>query len=169
MFSRNFYTDWYFYNKLVKEIKSRNRSQFFEKPLLTVWGIPFFKKPRKTILSKEWKKTIMQRTSLAWIHIFYTISFFLSGTLREKCPNSEFFLVRIFPYSDWIRGDTKYLSVFSPNAAKYGPEKTPYLDTFHAVVIIMCQEKRSKPLWNKNWSLFNERLASKNHALHQNT
>ena len=26
-----------------------------------------------------------------------------------------------------------YLSVFSPNAGKYGPEKTPYLDTFHAV------------------------------------
>ena len=28
---------------------------------------------------------------------------------------------------------TKYLSLFSPNAGKYGPEKTPYLDTFHAV------------------------------------
>ena len=28
---------------------------------------------------------------------------------------------------------TKYLSVFSPNAGKYGPEKTPYLDNFHAV------------------------------------
>ena len=27
----------------------------------------------------------------------------------------------------------QYLSVFSPNAGKYGPEKTPYLDTFHAV------------------------------------
>ena len=24
-------------------------------------------------------------------------------------------------------------SVFSPNAGKYGPEKTPYLDTFHTV------------------------------------
>ena len=31
------------------------------------------------------------------------------------------FLVRIFPHSDWIRRD-KYLSVFSPNAGKYGPE-----------------------------------------------
>ena len=27
----------------------------------------------------------------------------------------------------------QYLSVFSPNAGKYGPEKTPYLDTFYAV------------------------------------
>ena len=29
---------------------------------------------------------------------------------------------------------TPYFSVFSPNAGKYGPEKTPYLDTFHAVI-----------------------------------
>ena len=28
------------------------------------------------------------------------------------------FLVCIFPYSDWIRRDTEYLSVFCPNAAK---------------------------------------------------
>ena len=31
-------------------------------------------------------------------------------------------LVRIFPHSDWIRGDTKYLSVFSSNAGKCGPK-----------------------------------------------
>ena len=30
---------------------------------------------------------------------------------------------------------TLYLSVFSPNAGKNGPEKTPYLDTFHAVTL----------------------------------
>ena len=28
-----------------------------------------------------------------------------------------------------------YLSVFSSNAGKYGPEKTPYLNTFHAVIV----------------------------------
>ena len=60
-------------------------------------------------------------------------------TQREKCLNTEFFLVRIFPHSDWMRRDTKYLSVFSPNAAKYGPEKTPYLDTFHAVMSELTQ------------------------------
>ena len=26
-----------------------------------------------------------------------------------------------------------YFPVFSPNTGKYGPEITPYLDTFHAV------------------------------------
>ena len=32
-----------------------------------------------------------------------------------------------------LRG-TPYLYVFSPNAGKYGPGKTAYFDTFHAVV-----------------------------------
>ena len=27
------------------------------------------------------------------------------------------------------------ISIFSPNTGKYGPEKTPYLDTFHAVTL----------------------------------
>ena len=54
--------------------------------------------------------------------------------LRKKCPYTGFFLVCIFPHSDWIRRDTEYLSVLSPNAGKYGPEKTAYLDTFHAVI-----------------------------------
>ena len=30
----------------------------------------------------------------------------------------------------------KYLSVFSPNAGKCGPEITPYLDTFYAVMVL---------------------------------
>ena len=34
-----------------------------------------------------------------------------------------FFLVRIFPHSDWIRRNTENLSVFSPNAGECGPEK----------------------------------------------
>ena len=46
--------------------------------------------------------------------------------MRKKCTITEFFLVPIFPHLD-------YLSLFSPNAGKYGPEKTPYLDTFRAV------------------------------------
>ena len=31
-------------------------------------------------------------------------------------------------------GNTEYFSVFSPNVGKYGPEKTPYLDTLHVVL-----------------------------------
>ena len=56
--------------------------------------------------------------------------------LREECPNIELFLVHIFPYSDWIRRFTEYLSIFRPNRGKYGPEKTPYFDTFHTVFML---------------------------------
>ena len=59
--------------------------------------------------------------------------------LREKCPNTELFLVRIYcirtEYGEILRySDT--LFVFSPNTGKYGPEITPYLDTFRAVVFL---------------------------------
>ena len=64
----------------------------------------------------------------SWVHLAS-----LNHGLREKCPNTDIFLVRIFPHSDWIRRDTEYLSVFGPNAGKYGPEKTPYLDIFYVV------------------------------------
>ena len=30
-----------------------------------------------------------------------------------------------------MRRDKEYLSVFSQNTGKYGPDKTPYLDSFH--------------------------------------
>ena len=45
-----------------------------------------------------------------------------NGTLREKCLNTEFF-------------SGPYFIVISPNTEKYGPEKTPYLDTFHTLGI----------------------------------
>ena len=32
------------------------------------------------------------------------------------------------------KNKTQHLSVFRPNTGKYGPEITPYLDTFHAVL-----------------------------------
>ena len=52
-----------------------------------------------------------------FIKISYKFEVFILCALREKCPNME------------------YLSDFSRNAGKYGPEKTPYLDTFHAAVV----------------------------------
>ena len=79
----------------------------------------------------------------------------LCSPLCEMCPNTEFFLARSFLHSDWIRRDTSYLSVFSPNAGKYGAEKTPYLDTFHAMHMSLNINhftqiiyKYHKNLWN---------------------
>ena len=65
--------------------------------------------------------------------MYNALSFLTTPTLCEKCPDTEFFLVRIFRHSDWIRRGAEYLSVFIPNTGKYRPEKTPYLDIFHTV------------------------------------
>ena len=52
-----------------------------------------------------------------------------------------FYISSYLSISHCIKGGTKgeelhcvYLFVFSPNAGKCGPEKTPYIDTFHAVL-----------------------------------
>ena len=143
--SRNVYTDWYFYKKLVKELNREIGHTFVRNHCWLSQVFHFSKNQGKPYYPRNEKNDNAEGISCLDSYFFYTISFFFF-----------FFLVRIFPHSDWIWQDTEYLSVFSPNAAKYRPEKTLYLDTFQAVVIIMCQEKRSKPLWNENWSLFNE-------------
>ena len=52
---------------------------------------------------------------------FWTVIF--TQELPEKYPNTQFFLIPIFLYSDWIRRFTEKMSVSSPNVGKYGPEK----------------------------------------------
>ena len=82
-----------------------------------------------------------------------------------KSVQIQFFLDCTFPHSDWVLGDTPYLSVFIPNAGKYGQEKTPYLDTSHAIlfrfsnvsdykvslVLICCWIKWKK--WKESYNL----------------
>ena len=50
--------------------------------------------------------------------------------LGEKFPNMEFFLVRIE-------------LLLRLNTRKYGPEKTPYLDTFHPLIQIVSNEYKA--------------------------
>ena len=66
--------------------------------------------------------SVLFSTAVSW-KIFNQI-------LREN-QSIDFFLVCIFLYSDWMQPEK-----FSPNTGKYGPEKTPYLDTFHVVKLI---------------------------------
>ena len=73
-----------------------------------------------------------------------------NGSLKEghselniawKVPVFMVFLVRIFSYSDWIRKDTPYLSLYSPNAGKYGAEKLRILTLFtqwRRMVVLSC-------------------------------
>ena len=82
-------------------------------------------------------------------------------------PNTEFFLVRIFPHSHLILRDTKHLFAFSPNAGKYVPRKTPYLDNFHAVNgsrIDPCGKSYSILDHEDNWQ-FNTTLSFPNFTI----
>ena len=51
------------------------------------------------------------------------------------------------PYFPAFGLNTERYSVFSPNAGKYGPEKTPYLDTFQGVTFLekTTGAKRPRP------------------------
>ena len=50
----------------------------------------------------------LKTTFLNNIHERFLLLFkvYPSISLRQICPNMEFFMVRILPYSDWIRKDT---------------------------------------------------------------
>ena len=89
-------------------------------------------------------------------------NFFLSFQIKpvKRTTNTAWkvskygvFLVRVSPHLDWIRRDTRYLSVFSPNAGKYGPEKVRYLDTFHTV-----KKRESKPCLNQKTTRSNAKI-----------
>ena len=56
-----------------------------------------------------------------WLIIQYT--FVIDYYTAWKVSLLGVFLVLIFQYSDWIRRGTDNLSVYSPNAGKYVPEK----------------------------------------------
>ena len=80
-----------------------------------------------TTLTKMFSKIklneILPHASLTWIRMLketWTSTKSVSISWREKCPNTDFF-------------SGPYFSVFGLNTEKYGPQKTSYLDTFHAV------------------------------------
>ena len=70
------------------------------------------------------------KTEQKWDNDIFVILLKILRTCTEwKVSVFGDFLVGIFPHLDWIRRDTPYLSVFSPNAGKYGPEKL-WIQTF---------------------------------------
>ena len=88
---------------------------------------------------------------------FLDIRFLVIGrkklSLHNKCPYLEVFLVRTFPYSDWIQRFTLYICVFSLIVGQHGPEKNPNLNTSHAVT------NQKNPLFlrklrNVYWTIF---------------
>ena len=64
------------------------------------------------------KKVYLPKEIYQWKFKKAKLNESLTISLREKCPYSEFFLVCIFRYSDWIR-----------------TRKTQNMDNFHAVLL----------------------------------
>ena len=60
-------------------------------------------------------------------------------TLREKNSRFGVIQVHIFHHSDWIRRDTQYLSVFSPNAGKYEPEYECHPNIRSSRSVVFCK------------------------------
>ena len=99
------------------------------------WGCSLSIKQYITIIlfrSLRWWRTTNGFIVSLFVHLFYMYFYlvaaglwpdFLWTPLLKKCQYSEIFRSVSSPHSDCIRRDMEYLSVFSPNAGKYGPEK----------------------------------------------
>ena len=93
----------------------------------------------KIFAEKDYKKVIFicfNEKPLKSDEKFFLFHSKNSFTLREKCQNAQFFLVRIQENTDQKNsafGD--FPRSVKEVTGKYRPEKTPYLDTFHAVLV----------------------------------
>ena len=71
----------------------------------------------KLAQTKTWSLIVLSKLKRHWYPLSLSVTLhlvlvkpFCYFTLRETCPNTGFFLVRIFLYSDWIR--TRKNSIF---------------------------------------------------------
>ena len=79
---------------------------------------------------------------LHYVHVMIKLS--MCSTLCEKCPNTEFSLIHIFPYPDLTRRFPEKILAFSPNTGKYRSENTWYLGTFQAITIFSLRKNEIK-------------------------
>ena len=83
---------------------------FHLETLKFMWDDFYWYRAETEIWTQQWqgKGKLMETMLLRYQPLVTTNSrTALKSTLREKCPNTELFLVRIFLYSDWIRRFTK--------------------------------------------------------------
>ena len=64
----------------------------------------------------------------------------LTYNKQHPCKNSGTWSVSVYIMAFYFRRPKDNKQLFSPNAEKYGPEKTPHLDTFHVVMKKVIQE-----------------------------
>ena len=100
-------------------------NDFLKKVNLFNWRLGFF----NFFFFQQVRAVIAIITQLIEISIALLIKLFCNWSTVQKLAKYGNISGPYFP----AFGLNKYLSTFSPNAGKYGPEITPYFDTFHAV------------------------------------
>ena len=73
------------------------------------------------VFRRYWKRPVVW-IALNW-DCFVLLQIFSVICTAWKASAFGVILVRIFPHLNWIQRETPHLSVFSPNAGKYWPEK----------------------------------------------
>ena len=77
------------------------------------------------------------REPFLWQHSNYFKNFkdSLKNDPFDKSSTSEYLNTTVWNVSKYVVFSCPYFPTFGLNTGKYGPEKTPFLDTFHAVYI----------------------------------
>ena len=94
---------------------------------------------KNKLLNFSWTKKISNESFLTFRELQPLVSYKRVFCKKNTCTGTAWrvskygdFSGPYFPHSDWIRRGTDYLSVFSPNEGKYGPEKTlPYSESWY--------------------------------------
>ena len=123
----------------------RNTRQVSGKYFIIYW-IKYFKIGLKIRLKILWDDIFIIMFYLEVSHIEIleiTWTNHCVKSVRIRSYSGPYF-PRIFPHSKWIRIDTEYLSVFSPNAGKCGTEKISVFEHF------------SRSGVRRDWSIFSK-------------
>ena len=92
-----------FFNKvagLMQQVRLWHR--YFPVNFVKLLRAPFLQNTsERQLLDDGDDSVLLDYDRFMWIEEMWPVS------LCEKCSNTEFFLVRIFPYSDWIQGFTE--------------------------------------------------------------
>ena len=91
-------------------------------------------------------------SSASSVDSFSCAWFDLSPSSSLLFSNFLFFCLTAWKVSRYEIFSGPYFPVFRTNTGKYGPEKTPYLDTFHAVRSFL-KSIRQLPVWPWKYTL----------------
>ena len=106
--------------KILKKTIKLNAAEWMQRSWKSLQNQRWFQisvgwhKTSQSIYLCDFRSIFGENSAYMWINncVWLISPKIATITLCEKCSSTEFFLVRMFPLSDWIRRDTSYLSVW---------------------------------------------------------